>query len=124
VLEGQAQIRRKPGAIVRRSGANRAEEQTLGRRSDAIRRKTFEEMIQHISQQQLESYLWGAATLLRGTIDASDDKKFIFPLLFLKRLCDVFDEEIQTALAESGSDREFALFPENHRLQVPLEAHW
>ena len=35
-----------------------------------------------ISQQQLESYLWGAAVLLRGTIDAGDYKQFIFPLLF------------------------------------------
>ncbi|MCX7013783.1 MAG: type I restriction-modification system subunit M N-terminal domain-containing protein [Candidatus Sumerlaeota bacterium] len=46
-----------------------------------------------ISQQQLESHLWGAAALLRGTIDARDYKQFIFPLLFYKRLCDVFDEE-------------------------------
>jgi type I restriction-modification system DNA methylase subunit len=53
-------------------------------------------MAQHISQQQLESYLWGAATLLRGTIDAGDYKQFIFPLLFYKRLCDVFDEETRT----------------------------
>lgn len=68
-------------------------------------------MIARISQQQLEYYLWGAATLLRGTIDAGDYKQFIFPLLFFKRLCDVFDEE-------------FALFPENRRFQVPLEAHW
>ena len=43
-------------------------------------------MAQHISQQQLESYLWGAAVLLRGTIDAGDYKQFIFPLLFYKRL--------------------------------------
>jgi len=77
-----------------------------------------------ISQQQLESYLWGAATLLRGTIDAGDYKQFIFPLLFYKRLCDVFDEETQAALSESGGDQQFALFPENHRFQVPPEAHW
>jgi type I restriction enzyme M protein len=77
-----------------------------------------------ISQQQLESYLWGAATLLRGTIDAGDYKQFIFPLLFYKRLCDVFDEETQTALRESGGDQQFALFPENHRFQIPPEAHW
>jgi type I restriction enzyme M protein len=81
-------------------------------------------MIGHISQQQLEAYLWGAATLLRGTIDAGDYKQFIFPLLFFKRLCDVFDEEIRTALAESDGDQEFALFPENHRFQIPFEAHW
>jgi type I restriction enzyme M protein len=61
-----------------------------------------------ISQQQLESYLWGAATLLRGTIDAGDYKQFIFPLLFYKRVCDVFDEETQAALAESGGDKRYA----------------
>ncbi|MDP9310895.1 MAG: N-6 DNA methylase [Chloroflexota bacterium] len=77
-----------------------------------------------ITQQQLESYLWGAAVLLRGTIDAGDYKQFIFPLLFYKRLCDVFDEETQIALAESGGDTEFAAYPENHRFQVPPEAHW
>jgi type I restriction enzyme M protein len=77
-----------------------------------------------ISQQQLESYLWGAATLLRGTIDAGDYKQFIFPLLFLKRLCDVFDEETQAALKESGGDKDFAAYPENHRFQIPPEAHW
>jgi type I restriction enzyme M protein len=77
-----------------------------------------------ITQQQLESYLWGAAVLLRGTIDAGDYKQFIFPLLFYKRLCDVFDEEVVTALRESGGDQDFALFPENHRFQVPADAHW
>jgi type I restriction enzyme M protein len=77
-----------------------------------------------ISQQQLESYLWGAATLLRGTIDAGDYKQFIFPLLFYKRICDVFDEETATALKESGGDKTFAAYRENHRFQVPLEAQW
>ena len=81
-------------------------------------------MTTRITQQQLESYLWGAATLLRGTIDAGDYKQFIFPLLFYKRLCDVFDEETQAALAESGGDAAFAAYPENHRFQVPLAAHW
>ena len=81
-------------------------------------------MSKRISQQQLESYLWGAAVLLRGTIDAGDYKQFIFPLLFYKRLCDVFDEETEAALAESGGDLEFASYPENHRFQIPREAHW
>lgn len=77
-----------------------------------------------ITQQQLESYLWGAAVLLRGTIDAGDYKQFIFPLLFFKRLCDVFDEETRVALKESGGDVAFAAYPENHRFQVPADAHW
>lgn len=78
----------------------------------------------HISQQHLESYLWGAAVLLRGTIDAGDYKQFIFPLLFFKRLCDVYDEETVTALRDSGGDQDFALFSENHRFQIPADAHW
>jgi type I restriction enzyme M protein len=77
-----------------------------------------------ISQSQLESYLWGAATLLRGTIDAGEYKSFIFPLLFLKRLSDVYDEEYAAALAESGGDELYANLPEQHRFQIPSGAHW
>ena len=77
-----------------------------------------------ISQQQLESYLWGAATRLRGVIDAGDYKQFIFPLLFFKRLCDVYDEEYQRALDESGGDVDYARFDENHRFRIPAGAHW
>ena len=81
-------------------------------------------MPDRITQSQLESYLWGAATLLRGYIDAGDYKQFIFPLLFFKRLCDVFDEEVQRALEESGGDKQYALFPEHHRFVIPPDAHW
>lgn len=77
-----------------------------------------------LSQSELESYLWGAATLLRGYIDAGDYKQFIFPLLFYKRLCDVYDEELAEALEESGGDREYAELPEQHRFQIPPKAHW
>jgi type I restriction enzyme M protein len=77
-----------------------------------------------IKQQQLEKYLWGAATLLRGLIDAGDYKQYIFPLLFFKRICDVYDEEYETALKESGGDLEYAAFAENHRFQIPKGAHW
>jgi type I restriction enzyme M protein len=80
--------------------------------------------VSRISQSQLESYLWGAAEHLRGSIDAGDYKQFIFPLLFFKRLCDVYDEETAQALRASGGDAEFAAFAENHRFQVPDEAHW
>ena len=62
--------------------------------------------------------------LLRGYIDAGDYKQFIFPLLFYKRLCDVYDEEVALALEESGGDEEYAMFAENHRFQVPEGAHW
>src|SRR4051812_4647330 len=81
-------------------------------------------MTARITQAQLESYLWGAAVLMRGYIDAGDYKQFIFPLLFYKRLCDVYDEEFQQALNDSGGDLEFAAFAENHRFQIPKDAHW
>lgn len=74
--------------------------------------------------KELESYLWGAATYLRGFIDAGDYKQYIFPLLFYKRICDVYDEEYEDALAESDGDLEYAAFDENHRFKVPTEAHW
>ena len=77
-----------------------------------------------LTQSELESYLWGAATLLRGYIDAGDYKQFIFPLLFYKRVCDVYDEELAEALEESGGDKEYAGLPELHRFQIPQNAHW
>lgn len=77
-----------------------------------------------ITQSQLESYLWGAATLLRGLIDAGDYKQYIFPLMFYKRLCDVYNEEYEIALEKSGGDLEYAEFAENHRFQIPKGSHW
>lgn len=77
-----------------------------------------------MTQQELEKYLWGAATALRGTIDAGDYKQYIFPLLFFKRICDVYDEEFEKALKESDGDLEYASFAENHHFQIPKGAHW
>ncbi len=77
-----------------------------------------------MTQQELEKYLWGAATALRGTIDAGDYKQYIFPLLFFKRISDVYDEEFEHALADSDGDIEYAAFAENHHFQVPEGAHW
>lgn len=45
-----------------------------------------------LTLQQLESHLWESANILRGSIDSSDYKNYIFGLLFLKRLNDVFVE--------------------------------
>ena len=81
-------------------------------------------MSARITQQELESYLWGAAVLLRGLIDAGDYKQFIFPLLFFKRVSDVWEEEYQAALAGSNGDLSYAEFAENHRFQIPEGARW
>lgn len=77
-----------------------------------------------LSQPALESYLWGAAVLLRGLVDAGDYKQFVFPLLFYKRLSDVWDEDHAAALAESDGDTDYALATANDRFVIPPGAHW
>lgn len=80
-------------------------------------------MSSRVTQRELEAYLWGAAVLLRGLIDAGDYKQFIFPLVFLKRLSDVYDEEHAAGLEVYGEE-ELADLPENHRFAIPDGAHW
>lgn len=68
----------------------------------------------------LESHLWEAANILRGSpVDRTDWKSYILPLLFFKRICDVWDEEYQEALDTYGED-----FADEHRFQIPEECHW
>jgi type I restriction enzyme M protein len=77
-----------------------------------------------VTLAELEAHLWESANILRGPIDQADFKSYVFPLLFLKRICDVYDDEYRQALDESGGDLEYAAFAENHRFQVPHGAHW
>lgn len=77
-----------------------------------------------VTLNQLESHLWEAANILRGSVDAADFKTYVFPLLFFKRISDVYDEEYAAALAESGGDEEYAQFPQNYRFQIPKRCHW
>ena len=77
-----------------------------------------------LTRQELESKLWQAADILRGQIDAADYKNYIFSALFLKRLSDRFDEEIETAVA-SGLPGDVVLSdPDEHEFFVPEEARW
>jgi type I restriction enzyme M protein len=78
---------------------------------------------EQMSQQKLESYLWGAAKLLRGLIDAGDYKQYVFPLLFFKRLSDVWDEEYRVALDETG-DQTYARATADDRFLIPEGSHW
>lgn len=67
---------------------------------------------------EMEQYLAKAADLLRGSIDQADFKAYIFPLMFFKRISDVYLEEFEQALEESGGDHDFAAFAENHRFAI------
>ena len=77
-----------------------------------------------LSLDELESVLWGAAVLLRGKINATGYKEYIFPLVFFKRICDVHAEERARALELSGGDEEFAAQPDNYSFAIPEGCFW
>ena len=77
-----------------------------------------------VSLSDLQSYLGKAADLLRGSIDQADFKAFIFPLMFFKRVSDVYLEEFAIALKDADGDQAFASFAENHRFQIPEGCLW
>lgn len=79
-------------------------------------------MNNRITIDELESYLWGSAVLLRTNIDAGAYKQYIFPLLFFKRICDVYDEECQNAIKQYGE--EALEWDEIHKFVVPKGHHW
>lgn len=79
---------------------------------------------ERITDSELQGFLWGSAVLLRGLIDAGDYKGYIFPLIFLKRISDVWDEEHELALKRYSNDLKLADLPENHRFVVPEDSHW
>lgn len=76
---------------------------------------------EQLTIDRLERYLWSAADILRGSIDSSDYKGFIFGFLFLKRLSDRFDEEVDALRGVKGADPED---PDEHDFFVPKRARW
>ena len=65
-------------------------------------------MANQLTIETLESWLWESANILRGSIDSSDFKNYIFGLLFLKRFNDVFEERVKKLMAEEGISEEEA----------------
>lgn len=81
-------------------------------------------MSNRITIEELQTYLWNSAVLLRTNIDAGAYKQYIFPLLFFKRICDVYDEETAKSIAEYGDDAAEFDESELHTFVVPKGAHW
>ena len=85
--------------------------------------KTYRMPGSQITLDDLKSFLWGAATRLRGQIDAAGYKEYIFPLLFFKRISDVFDVQYQGFVREGGE--EYAgMQAEELAIRIPDGAHW
>lgn len=78
---------------------------------------------EQISLDEMKQFLWGAATRLRGQIDAAGYKEYIFPLLFFKRISDVYDEQYSEFVSEGGE--EYAdMQAEELVIRIPEGAHW
>lgn len=83
--------------------------------------------VEKISLEELKTWLWGSANIMRGTVDSSDFKNYIFGLLFLKRLSDVFDERVEAVMEEEGCNTEEAMVQiqeDNPEQFVPVYARW
>ncbi len=61
--------------------------------------------MENTNGKSLESWIWDAACSIRGAKDAPKYKDYILPLIFTKRLCDVFDDELDRIAEEVGSRR-------------------
>jgi type I restriction enzyme M protein len=77
-----------------------------------------------ISSSKLFQHLFKACDIIRGPVNQDEYKSYLTPLLFFKRVSDVFDEETSESLELSGGDEEFAALPENHRFSIPPGCHW
>lgn len=76
------------------------------------------------SAQDLYNFLFEACNIIRGPISQDNFKDYITPLLYYKRISDVYDEEIEDALLASGGDKEYATLPEQHRFVIPEGCRW
>lgn len=81
-------------------------------------------MKEKLTLNKLEQHLAKAAWILKGPVDAADFKVYIFPLLFFKRISDVYDEEFNSALQDSDGDIDYASLTELHRFVIPNGCHW
>lgn len=73
---------------------------------------------------QLFNHLYEACNILRGPINQDEYKSYVTPILFFKRISDVYDEETITALEETEGDAELAAMPEYHSFVIPEGCHW
>ena len=76
------------------------------------------------TSKELYNFLFEACNIIRGPVSQDAFKEYITPLLYFKRISDVYDEETQEALDISDGDEEFAALPEQHRFVIPEGCHW
>ena len=83
-----------------------------------------EDSPEKITAKQLFAHLFEACNILRGPINQDEYKSYVTPILFFKRISDVYDEEYDEAMAFSGGDTEYAEAEDMHSFVIPEGCHW
>ena len=81
-----------------------------------------EELPEETTSQKLFNHLFEACNILRGPINQDEFKSYVTPILFFKRISDVYDEETEDAIKEYGD--EASMFEEQHSFVIPEGCHW
>lgn len=119
--KGDVKIKTKKKEV-KTGGRSKMMEESINK-ADADLEST-EKVTEETSAQKLYSHLFEACNILRGPINQDEYKSYVTPILFFKRISDVYDEETDKALRDSGGDVEFASFDENHSFRIPEGCHW
>ena len=87
------------------------------------RQNNIHKPIRRLTQAELDKFLEKAADILRGNVDHSEFRGYVFALLFFKRISDVYDEEVRK-LTDELEDEELAKDPKMHNFVVPEGCLW
>lgn len=83
-----------------------------------------ESLPEETTSKQLFNHLFDACNILRGPINQDEYKSYVTPILFFKRISDVYDEEYAEAMEFSGGDVEYAEAEDMHSFVIPEGSHW
>ncbi|WP_197025400.1 type I restriction-modification system subunit M [Nocardioides sp. URHA0032] len=92
--------------------------------ADNIRSRSKADIPVKLTQQELESRLWGAANALRGPVDPADFKTYVFPMLFWKWISDTWLHEHHEAVSKWGDNLDDEIEADFHRFAVPDQCLW
>ena len=107
---------------VKIGGRNTMMEEVLNKADEDL--EATETTSEETTSAKLFNHLFEACNILRGPINQDEYKSYVTPILFFKRISDVYDEEYQEALNISGGDHEYASFDDQHDFIIPEGCHW
>ncbi len=116
-------IKRKPVRKVKETGGKSEMIESAMDAADADVRDS-ETSAEETTSKKLFNHLFEACNILRGPINQDEFKSYVTPILFFKRISDVYDEEYAEAMDFSGGDIEYAEAEDMHSFVIPQGCHW